>query len=113
MPTSSDLACAMRFGLEYGCDLVKTVYNGDPKGYADAISNCHLPVIMAGGPKSSDDTAIFRQLREAVDAGACGAAIGRRVWGSKPEATINAMGSIVIDDVSLEEALKIYEEGRN
>ena len=93
--------------------MVKTVYNGDKSGYAKAISSGHLPVIMAGGPKSDDDTAIFRQLREVIDAGACGAAIGRRVWGSdKPEATMSAIRSIVIDDGSLEEALKIYAEGR-
>ena len=111
MPTSEDMAIAMRFGLEYGCDLVKTVYNGDKAGYAKAISSCHLPVIMAGGPKSDDDTAIFRQLREVIDAGACGAAIGRRVWGSdRPETTLRAIKSIVIDDVSLEEALATYME---
>ena len=113
MPTSEDMAIAMRFGLEYGCDLVKTVYNGDKGGYAKAISSCHLPVILAGGPKSDadDDTAIFRHLREFIDAGGCGAAVGRRVWGSdRPEATLKAVKSIVIDDVSLEEAVATYME---
>ncbi len=111
MPTSEDMAIAMRLGLEYGCDLIKTVYNGDKAGYAKAISSGHLPVIMAGGPKSDDETAIFQQLREVIDAGGCGAAVGRRVWGSdRPEATLRAVKSIVIDDVSLEEALSIYME---
>ena len=111
MPTSEDMAIAMRYGLEYGCDLVKTVYNGDKAGYAKAISNSHLPVIMAGGPKSDDDTVIFRQLKEVMDAGAVGAAIGRRVWGSdRPEVTLRAIKSIVIDDASVEEALAIYME---
>jgi fructose-bisphosphate aldolase, class I len=54
MPTSADLATAIRFGLEYGCDVVKTVYNGDPEGYAKAVAAGHLPVIMAGGPKTGD-----------------------------------------------------------
>src|SRR5208283_1856643 len=48
MPTSADLAMAIRLGLEYGCDVVKTVYNGDPEGYAKAVACGHLPVIMAG-----------------------------------------------------------------
>jgi DhnA family fructose-bisphosphate aldolase class Ia len=79
MPTSEDMAMAMRLGLEYGCDVIKTVYNGDPGGYAKAIAAGHLPVIMAGGPKTSGETAFFRQVHEARR-GACGVAIGRRVW---------------------------------
>ena len=111
-PTSEELALAMRLGLEYGCDLVKTVYNGDPAGYARAVETCHLPVIMAGGPKSDDELAIFHQLKEALDAGACGAAIGRRVWGSdRPAATLEALRVLIMEDVSVEEAIRIYREG--
>ena len=111
VPKSEDLATAMRLGLEYGCDMVKTVYNGDPEGYARAIASCHLPVIMAGGPKSDDDLAIFHQLKEAMTHGACGAAIGRRVWGSaKPGATLDAIRAIVMDNASVEEAIKIYSQ---
>ncbi len=53
MPASSDLAMAIRLGLEYGCDVVKTVYNGDPAGYQQAVATGHLPVIMAGGPRAA------------------------------------------------------------
>lgn len=110
MPTSADLAVAMRLGLEYGCDLVKTVYNGDPEGYKKAISSCHLPVIMAGGPKSNDEMAIFHQLRDVMDCGGAGAAVGRRVWGSdQPGATMDAIRAIIMDNVSAEEAIEIYK----
>jgi class I fructose-bisphosphate aldolase len=109
MPTSADLAVAIRLALEYGCDIVKTVYNGDPEGYAKAVSTGHLPVIMAGGPKTEDEFSIFHQLKEAMTHGACGAAIGRRVWGStKPGATLDAIRAIVMDGVSVEEAVAIY-----
>jgi fructose-bisphosphate aldolase/2-amino-3,7-dideoxy-D-threo-hept-6-ulosonate synthase len=112
MPSSDDMAMAIRLGLEYGCDLVKTVYNGDPAGYAKAISTGHLPVIMAGGPKSNDELAVFYQLKEAMVAGACGAAVGRRVWGSEnPVATMAAIRSIIMDDASVEEAIDIYRRG--
>jgi DhnA family fructose-bisphosphate aldolase class Ia len=107
-PTSEDLALAMRLGLEYGCDMVKTVYNGDPEGYRRAVAAAHLPVIMAGGPKSDDELAIFRQLKEAMGCGACGAAIGRRVWGSpNPGAVLDAVRAIVMDGASVEEAVAI------
>lgn len=111
MPTSADLALAIRLGLEYGCDLVKTVYNGDPEGYAKAVASGHLPVIMAGGPKSNDDLAIFHQLHEAMTHGACGAAIGRRVWGSpNPVAAMEAVRAIVIDGAPVERAIAIYKQ---
>lgn len=113
MPTSADLAVAIRLGLEYGCDMVKTVYNGDPDGYAKAVATGHLPVIMAGGPKSSDELAIFHQLKEVMTHGACGAAIGRRVWGSaKPAATLKALRAIIMDGASAQDAIGIYTEGK-
>jgi DhnA family fructose-bisphosphate aldolase class Ia len=112
-PTSADLALAIRLGLEYGCDVVKTVYNGDPEGYAKAVASGHLPVIMAGGPKSSNETAIFHQLHEAMTHGASGAAIGRRVWGSaQPAAMLDAIRAIVIDGVSAKEAIRRTESNR-
>ena len=109
MPTSADLAMAIRLGLEYGCDMVKTVYNGDPEGYAEAVASGHLPVIMAGGPKTTDELAVFHQLHEAMTHGASGAAIGRRVWGSTyAAATLDAIRAIVVDGISAEEAIRLY-----
>jgi len=112
MPSSEDLAMAIRLGLEYGCDLVKTVYNGDPKGYAKAVASGHLPVIMAGGPKTSGELEIFKQVHEAMTHGACGVAIGRRVWGSaRPVATFKAVKAIVFDGATAAEAAAIYKKG--
>ena len=112
-PTSADLAVAIRLGLEYGCDVVKTVYNGDPAGYAQAVATGHLPVIMAGGSKGSGELAIFHQLHEAMTHGASGAAIGRRVWGSEhPVATLKAVRAIVLEGASADEAIAIYTRAK-
>jgi DhnA family fructose-bisphosphate aldolase class Ia len=112
-PTSADLALAIRLGLEYGCDVVKTVYNGDPAGYAQAVATGHLPVIMAGGPKGSGELAIFHQLHEAMTHGASGAAIGRRVWGSEyPAATLRAIRAIVLEGATAEEAIALYTQAK-
>jgi class I fructose-bisphosphate aldolase len=112
-PTSADLALAIRLGLEYGCDVVKTVYNGDPAGYAQAVATGHLPVIMAGGPKGSGELAIFHQLHEVMTHGASGAAIGRRVWGSEyPAATLRAIRAIVLEGASAEEAIALYTQAK-
>jgi DhnA family fructose-bisphosphate aldolase class Ia len=111
-PASEDLALAIRLGLEYGCDVVKTVYNGDQEGYARAVAAGRLPVIMAGGPKSTGESAIFHQLREAMTHGASGAAIGRRVWGCQhPPAALRAISAIIFENASAEEAIAIYHRG--
>jgi fructose-bisphosphate aldolase, class I len=108
-PTSADLATAMRIGLEYGCDVVKTVYNGDPAGFAKAVATGHLPVIMAGGPKGEGELTIFHQLHEAMSHGASGAAIGRRVWGSPhPIASLRAIYSIVMEGATAKKAIALY-----
>ena len=113
MPTSADLATAIRLGLEYGCDVVKTVYNGDPEGYAKAVAAGHLPVIMAGGPKSSDELAVFKQASEAMTHGASGVVVGRRVWGcDRPVAALKAMHAIVFGGKSADAAIAIYKRGR-
>jgi len=109
-PTSADMAIAIRMGLEYGCDVVKTVYNGDPAGYAKAVATGHLPVIMAGGPKGEGEFAIFQQLHEAMTHGASGAAIGRRVWGSAhPVASLKAIRAIVMEGASVKAATALYQ----
>jgi len=112
-PTSADLATAMRLGLEYNCDVVKTVYNGDPEGFARAVAAGHLPVIMAGGPKTSDDLAIFGQAFEAMSHGASGIVVGRRVWGSpKPVAAMRAMHALVFEGKTGAAAVAIYKRGK-
>jgi class I fructose-bisphosphate aldolase len=112
-PASADLATAIRLGLEYGCDVVKTVYNGDPEGFAKAVATGHLPVIMAGGPKSADEFAIFRQAHEAMTHGASGVVIGRRVWGSdRPAAAMKALHAIVFEGATADTAIAIYKRGK-
>ena len=66
MPTSAESGAGHSIGPEYGCDIVKTVYNGDPEGFAKAVASGHLPVIMAGGPKTSGEEAFFQQVHEAL-----------------------------------------------
>ena len=112
-PSSADLATAVRLGLEYGCDVVKTVYNGDPDGFARAVAAGHLPVIMAGGPKTSDDVAVFRQAHEAMTHGASGVVVGRRVWGSgRPVAAMKAMHAIVFEGKTGDAVIASYRRAK-
>lgn len=68
--------CA-RLGFELGADVIKTYYCGE--GFADVVKSCPIPIVMAGGPKSTD---IFTNIQRALEAGAAGVAIGRNIFQS-------------------------------
>lgn len=78
-------AC-MRAGFEYGADAVKILYAHDD--FAKIIKTCPVPVIMAGGPKSASLQAM---VRETIEAGGKGCAIGRNVYGSDDPAAVIKM----------------------
>jgi len=51
---------------------------------------------VAGGPKTTPDTSTLHLVADALQAGAAGVAIGRRVWQSDdPEATTRAIHSVM------------------
>ena len=78
-------AC-MRAGFEYGADAVKILYAHDD--FAKIIKTCPVPVIMAGGPKSAS---LQDMVRETIEAGGKGCAIGRNVYGSDDPAAVIKM----------------------
>ena len=72
------------------------------------MASGHLPVIMAGGPKTSGEESFFRQVYEALTHGASGVAIGRRVWGSdNPAAALEAIRAMVFENATAEDAVRI------
>ncbi len=98
LPTNFEDICApewidscIRLGYEYGADAVKTYIARE--NYADMVSNCPVPVVMAGGPKTADP---FDMVREAMKANAAGVAIGRNIYGTEnPEETVRKIAAIV------------------
>jgi len=62
--------------------------------------------LMSGGPKSDTEREFLIQVREVMDAGATGIAVGRNVWQSKdPLKIAEKLRSIVIEDKGLADAL--------
>ena len=78
-------AC-MRAGFEYGADAIKILYAHD--NFPQIVKTCPVPVIMAGGPKSAR---LQDMVREAVQAGGSGCAIGRNIYGSEDPAAVIKM----------------------
>ncbi|MDP2930169.1 MAG: hypothetical protein Q8N56_00975 [bacterium] len=82
--TSPDtVAYAARVGLELGADVVKIKYCGSKQGFAEAIRAAgKAKVVMAGGPKAKGKD-FLEAVKNAMEAGAIGVAVGRNVWQSK------------------------------
>ena len=68
------IASGARIAAEIGADIIKAFYCKD---FDKVTSNCPVPVILAGGPKDADITAV---VREVVSKGAKGLAFGRNLF---------------------------------
>jgi DhnA family fructose-bisphosphate aldolase class Ia len=106
MPSMDDaynpeaIAHAARIGFEMGADVVKTNYCGDVAAFRHVVSSSPVPIVVAGGPKKGDGADDLVQLvREVVEAGAAGVAIGRRVWQSEdPQAAVRQIHGVLFPE---------------
>lgn len=106
--TSQSIGMAMRIGAELGADIIKTQYTDDAGGFRDAVAGCYVPVVVLGGAKMDDDGAVLQTVREAMDAGSSGVAMGRNIWGHRnPRQMTAAVSAIVHDDADVEQAMAL------
>jgi len=100
------VALAARLGAELGADIVKTNYTGDIGTFKEAIQGCHVPVIIAGGPKPKP----FEKFADGVwfnKSWRRRAVFGRNVFQHKnPTLMVKALSAIVHHGASVENALK-------
>ena len=100
-----DIRLAVRTAAEEGADLIKTFYPGNPDDFKKVTNNSLVPVIIAGGPKSSRIQDTLRMVSDAMKGGARGIALGRKVWGSEnPRLTLKVLKKIVRNQLSVEAA---------
>ncbi len=99
---------AARAGAELGADIIKTNYTGDPDTFKEVIDGCPVPLVIAGGPKVETDRQLLEMVKDSVDVGGAGVAIGRNVFQAKsPQKTTRAISEIVHNKLEVDEALKI------
>lgn len=92
------VARACRMAWEYGADVLKAPYTGDPETFEPIVSNAPVPVLILGGPASGSTRAMLSDVAGAMDAGARGVMIGRSIWKSEDTVeTITALKRIVHD----------------
>ncbi len=77
------MAYSARTGLEIGADIIKIKYNGNVKDLKWAVKNAgKTKVVIAGGMKKGERV-LLKQVKEIIEAGCIGLAIGRNVWQDK------------------------------
>lgn len=103
------VAHAARAGAELGADIVKTNYTGDPDTFKQVVDGCPVPVIIAGGPKADTTESLLKDVKDAVDVGASGVAIGRNTFQHEnPTAMVEALCSIVHEEATVDEAMEAF-----
>lgn len=101
------VAHAARAGAEAGADIVKAVYTGDPDSFRKVVKSCPVPIVIAGGPKSTTDRDILEMCAGAMSAGAKGVTFGRNIFQHKnPPAMVRALHRIIIAGKGVREAAK-------
>ncbi len=87
---------AVRCGVEYGADVIKTPFTGDVDGFREIVETSPVPVVCAGGPKTETVDEAFDLMRKIVASGARGAVCGRNIWAAKdPLGTMRRFQEIV------------------
>lgn len=103
------LGLACRIAAELGAHIVKTYYCDD---FEQLIESCPIPVIVAGGKKTSEMEALDLTYNS-VKRGAVGVDMGRNIFQSDcPVGMIQAVRAIVHENISPKEANKIYESAQ-
>ena len=103
------LGLACRIAAELGADLVKTYYCEE---FESVVQSCPVPIIVAGGKKTPEREALELAFNS-VAGGAVGVDMGRNIFQSdSPVGMIRAVGAIVHDKASVEEAYRIYESAK-
>lgn len=99
-----------RIAAEYGADLIKTDYSGDPASYRRVVETCPVPILVAGGPKTPTMADSLRMVEGLLEAGAAGIFFGRNiVQAPDPGRAMRAMANMIHQGWSAAEALRFLE----
>ncbi|MDK2951802.1 MAG: fructose-bisphosphate aldolase, class [Kosmotogales bacterium] len=106
--TSENIAMSARIAVEIGADIVKTEYPEDMEKFKEMSRGVFRPLVVLGGTKSDNPEDLLTMVKNAIDSGARGVAIGRNIWGySNPGKMTKALRTIIHGGSSVEEAMKI------
>lgn len=102
--TPDAVAHAARLAAEVGADFAKVPRCDD---FARVVRSTFVPVVVLGGAKGGEE-ATLTAVRNALDAGGAGVAIGRNVFqADDPAAMTAALVALVHEDASVDAAVKL------
>lgn len=108
--TVENISFTVRTAAEMGSDIVKTAFptNGTVDDFKKIVDACYVPVVVLGGAAMGDDQALLQMVKNSMDAGAVGIAVGRNVFQhANPPKIAAALHAIVHDDSSVDSAMKL------
>jgi len=105
---AENIAWAVRCGIECGADVIKVAYPGDPLAFRQIIDCSPVPIVAAGGPRTTTFEEALLQADAAISAGASGVTVGRNVWSRdrNTAAAIAAYKLVVHDRAHPHEAIE-------
>jgi fructose-bisphosphate aldolase/2-amino-3,7-dideoxy-D-threo-hept-6-ulosonate synthase len=96
-----------------GANIIKCPYTGDVDSFRKVTRAVPVPVVIAGGPRKETVEDVLTTVREAMDAGAAGVSLGRNIFqANHPEDMARALYGIIVNDINVEESLKIAKGRR-
>lgn len=100
------IAYASRLALELGADVAKIKHPGNRDAMEWAVDSAGpVKVIMSGGSKT-DDRSFLESVRETMDAGGAGLAVGRNVWQREnASAMLDALEAVIFEDATVDAAM--------
>lgn len=105
--TPENITFACRLGAEMGADMIKTEYTGFPETFKELCASVYTPVLILGGGKKVPEEQLLTEIKEALDAGGSGVAMGRNIWGhEEPARYAGAIARIIHEGCSVQAALK-------
>ncbi|MEW6143322.1 MAG: 3-hydroxy-5-phosphonooxypentane-2,4-dione thiolase [Chloroflexota bacterium] len=102
------LALASRVCAELGARVVKTYWCEE---FDKVTRGCPVPVVMAGGPKTENESEVFSFVHDGMQKGAIGVNLGRNIWQAEhPVPMIRALRAIIHSRATPKEARDVYNE---
>ncbi len=68
-----------RVCYDLGGDIIKITFPG-PDATAKLCDELDIPIVVAGGPLAGDAASTVKEIKDAVEAGAQGVVVGRKIW---------------------------------
>jgi len=105
--TPANITFACRQGAELGADIIKTEYTGDQESFHNLVESVYVPVVILGGAKKVPERQLLQEIKDAMEAGGAGVAMGRNIWGNENPVRYAAMiAKMIHENCSVESALK-------